>query len=221
MLIYTVIPNTHVKFSSGLTAGIITGISFSILQWIYIEFQVGVSRLNSIYGSFAALPLFIIWLQLTWTIILGGAALAFANQNVDMYEAESDALKISQASRRSVAIMIMRKIAQRFAAGEELPTSTVLAKELHLPIRLVRSVIHDMVSAGLLIEMESKEHKTNIYLPARDINTLTLGFVCQKLDRLGNDKAILNPASEYDKYLDINKLLKENPGASDMQIHKI
>ena len=88
-LLYIIMPNTKVKFGSALIGGIIAGTMFQILQWGYFYFQGMLTSYGAIYGSFAALPLFLIWMQLSWLIVLFGAEVAFANQNVEHYEAES------------------------------------------------------------------------------------------------------------------------------------
>ena len=74
---YTFIPNTKVNSSSCLTAGLVAGIIFVVVQRIYIYFQVGMAHYNAVYGSFAALPLFLVWLQLSWFIVLFGAELSY------------------------------------------------------------------------------------------------------------------------------------------------
>lgn len=81
--LYYFMPNTKVRFRPALYAGIITGILYQLVQWIYLFFQLGVTRYNAVYGTFAALPLFLIWLHLSWTVILIGAKVAFALQNVN------------------------------------------------------------------------------------------------------------------------------------------
>ena len=97
--VYTIMPNTKVKFKSALYAGVVAGITFQLLQWGYVNFQVGVSKYNAIYGSFAALPLFLVWLQLSWTIVMFGGELSFAAQNVGKYEREIGTDDISYSQR--------------------------------------------------------------------------------------------------------------------------
>jgi membrane protein len=98
--LYIIMPNTKVNFKAGLLGGVVAGTIYQIAQWAYISFQVGAARYNAIYGSFAALPLFLMWVQISWWIVLFGAELSFANQNVDTYEYEPDCLKISPAFKR-------------------------------------------------------------------------------------------------------------------------
>ena len=81
-VIYILMPNTKVNLKAGIVSGIIAGTIFQIVQWAYISFQVGTARYNAIYGSFAALPLFLLWVQISWWVVLFGAELSFANQNV-------------------------------------------------------------------------------------------------------------------------------------------
>lgn len=85
---YKFIPNAPVRFYSALKAAVPAAIAFSIVQYMYLETQVFVTRMNAIYGAFAAVPLFMFWLNTGWYIILIGAELSYAFQNVDNYNLE-------------------------------------------------------------------------------------------------------------------------------------
>ena len=85
---YKFIPNAAVDYSNALRAAIFSGIAFTIMQYVYLETQVMVTRLNGIYGAFAAVPLFMIWINVGWFIILIGAELSYAFQHVDNYNIE-------------------------------------------------------------------------------------------------------------------------------------
>ncbi|MGA8179432.1 MAG: YihY/virulence factor BrkB family protein, partial [Desulfobacterales bacterium] len=115
---YMLMPNTKVKFSSGLVAGVVAGTVYQIAQWAYITFQVGVAKYNAIYGSFAALPLFLIWVQLSWMIVLSGAEISFAYQYVDTYEFEPDGRPISPAFKKLLSLQISRLVISRFLKAE-------------------------------------------------------------------------------------------------------
>jgi membrane protein len=88
--LYIFMPNTKVNLVSGIVGGVVAGTIYQATQMVYVTFQVGAAKANAIYGSFAALPLFLIWLQLSWRIVLFGTELVFAHQNVDTYEFEHD-----------------------------------------------------------------------------------------------------------------------------------
>jgi membrane protein len=98
--LYYVMPSTNVKPSGAIKAGIITGTILQILQFVYLKSQGLVSGYNVLYGSFAAIPLFLIWIQLSWLIMLVGAELTFAFQNADKYIYERIASKMSYDYRK-------------------------------------------------------------------------------------------------------------------------
>ena len=83
ILLYVYMPNTEVRFSSAIVPGILAGIAMQVLQIVYIHSQMWVTGYNAIYGSFAALPLFMLWVQISWTICLFGAQLTYTNQNMN------------------------------------------------------------------------------------------------------------------------------------------
>jgi membrane protein len=118
-ILFIIIPNTKVKLVPALVSGIVTGTILQLLQWLYIDLQFGISKLSTIYGSFAAIPLFIIWVQSSWILLLLGAELAFANQNVSRYEYESEALNVSHYQKRALILMIMNMIIRNFSVGEK------------------------------------------------------------------------------------------------------
>ncbi len=85
ILLYVYMPNTKVKWSCAIIPGILAGVAMHILQLFYIYSQIWVTGYNAIYGSFAALPLFMLWLQISWTICLFGAQLTYTNQNLNRF----------------------------------------------------------------------------------------------------------------------------------------
>jgi len=152
--IYIFIPNTKVHLRSGIMAGIIAGTLYVLFQYIYINFQVGVAKYNAIYGSFAALPLFIIWLQLSWVIVLFGAELAFAHQNVDTYEFEPDCENISIRYKRLLSLRIVQLLIKQFLNGEKGWSAAQISHNLEIPIRLVQQIIYELISSGILSEVK-------------------------------------------------------------------
>ena len=95
-LLYLVVPNTKVKFVHVLFAGIICGTAFQLFQYLYINGQINLSQYNTVYGAFAAIPLFFFWLQISWLIVLYGAELSFVSQNLKDKYYEYDKDKISR-----------------------------------------------------------------------------------------------------------------------------
>jgi len=183
--VYIFMPNTKVKFQSALLAGIVAGTIYQIVQFVYIDFQIGVSRFNAIYGSFAAAPLFLVWLQISWIIVLFGAEISFANQNVDTYEFEPDCLEASPSFKKMVSLRIMNLIVKRFAHDEEPLSDSEISQKLEIPIRLVRQTLYDLVKAGLLFESSRGDDKQNGYQPAHDVCDITITYVLDALDHAG------------------------------------
>ena len=83
--LYVYMPNTKVRLSCAIVPGILAGIAMQVLQMFYIHSQLWVTGYNAIYGSFAALPLFMLWVQISWTICLFGAQLTYTNQNLNRF----------------------------------------------------------------------------------------------------------------------------------------
>ncbi len=183
--VYMIFPNTKVKFKSALLAGIVAGTVYQIVQWYYIRFQVGITNYNAIYGSFAAIPLFLIWINLSWQIILFGAEISFADQNVDTYDFEDNSMRLSHAHKRLLAVMIMHRIIKQFEEGKQPLTSLDIAISLGIPTRLTNQLINMLIDCELVSETYDKEHNESGFQPARSISTITLHDTIETIDYLG------------------------------------
>ena len=187
-VIYLLLPNMRVKFLSGLAAGILAGTLYNLVQWVYIGFQVGVAKYNAIYGSFAALPLFLIWLQTSWMIVLFGAEISFAHQNVDTYEQEPDFKKISPDYKQLLSLHVAHRVVAGFKAAAVPFTSHELSEALQIPIRLVKEILDDLVEGGILSRVKREDTPQTAYQPARDIDGLTIKAVLDALGERGTSE---------------------------------
>ena len=185
--IYVLMPNTKVNFSSGFIAGVIAGTIFQVAQWAYIIFQVGVAKYNAIYGSFAAFPLFLIWMQLSWLIVLFGAEISFAYQYTDTYEFEPDLRQISPAFKKLISLQIAHLVISTFSKGAMPLTASKISSVLEIPIRLVQQILDELVESGIFSNTEIKENKELSYQPARDINVITIKSIIEALEQRGVD----------------------------------
>ena len=181
--LYMVMPNKRVSLKGALIGGIIAGTAYQLTQWGYIKFQVGASNYNAIYGSFAALPLFLVWLQLSWIIVLFGAELHYAVQNVHKYEQQKDVSNISHSYRRVLMLTVLHIIIKRF--DEEQPP--ILRQEINdkigIPVKLLQSILVDLVESKIITK--TLIDKKTAFQPARDINKLTIHHVFNLMDREG------------------------------------
>jgi membrane protein len=196
-ILYIIMPNTKVNFKAGLVGGVVAGTLYQIAQLAYISFQVGAAKYNAIYGSFAALPLFLMWLQISWWIVLFGAELSFANQNVDTYEYEPDCLNISLGFKKLLTLQVAHLLIRNFFNGEKPLTYSHISNRLAMPVRLVHNIIFDLVESGLVSEIKTKADKEFAYQPARDINLLTIKYVLEALERKGTDTVPVAKTEEY------------------------
>jgi len=172
--IYIFMPNIKVRFSSALLGGIVGGTIYQIVQWIYITFQIGVSKYGAIYGSFAALPLFLVWLQTSWMIMLFGAEISFASQHVDTYEFEPDALEARPSFRRLLALRIAHLCVKNFQKGVSPLSAEDISHQLEVPIRLVNLLLFELEKGGILSTVRTDNDGEAQFQPARDIGDITL-----------------------------------------------
>ena len=184
--LFMAMPNTRVNFKAALIAGIISGTMFQLLQWGYVNFQVGVVRYNAIYGSFAALPLFLVWLQLSWMIVLLGAELSYAYQNVRRFIYSSEIQDISPGYKEKVSLLVMHLIIKRFIADKGGVSREEVCEELKLPVTLVNQVLGDLYRSGLAVRVEVSGDEAFKYQPGKDVNRMSIAFVLKTLKEAGS-----------------------------------
>ncbi len=206
-LVYIIMPNTKVFFRSALLGGIIAGSVFQVVQWGYINFQHLLSSYGAIYGSFAALPLFIIWLQLSWQILLFGALVAYADQNVEKFEFESESLRVSHDYRRVLSLLIVHRVVNRFVEGEKALSSGEIARQLSMPVRIVRDILFDLTECGIFTELAADNENERGYQPAIDTKKITMGFVIERLEKHGLNTLPVAPLKELKRITELNDRL--------------
>ena len=191
--LYIFMPNTHVKPINAVFPGILAGFAMQGLQIVYIHSQIFLSSYNAIYGSFAALPLFMLWLQISWTICLFGAELSYTNQNLDYYDYDANTGEISHRYQILLNALLLSRICKRFANGQKPLTAFELSKQTTIPIRIVNDLLYQQMQAGLVIEITADEKgETSCYMPAEDIKNITLGAMIDRMESYGQWKIDLD-----------------------------
>ncbi len=183
--IYIFMPNTKVNFKSGLFAGIIAGTINQTVQWLYVTFQVGVAQYNAIYGSFAALPLFLVWVQLSWLIVLAGAELSYAHQHSDMLEFDPDIEHVSASFRKLLILRVVSLLAKNFSQGLKPLTMSDISHLTDIPKKLTKQILNDLTKCGIVIETSNKQEHDVGYQPALDTDHLTINYVLDIMERCG------------------------------------
>ena len=187
-LLYKFMPNTKVKFFNAFIAALVAGTALQIFQLVYISGQLWITKYNAIYGSFAALPLLLLWLQLSWNIVLMGVELSFSLQNIRKFYFEKETKNISRRYNDFYTILITSLIAKRFAT-EKLPLTVDEISEKHsIPIRLTNQII-DLLQELQMISPTPWEEDEEImaYQPAFDINLMSVKLLMSKIDSYGSE----------------------------------
>jgi membrane protein len=211
-LLYLILPNTKVQFKSAFIAGFIAMVLFQILEWAYIKFQVGANSMNAIYGGFAALPLFLIWLQYSWYILLFGAELSFANQNVDHYELQNDINKLSARYRKAISLLVANVICKGFFQKKPAYTAKQIADQLDLPLRLVRNVINEFIETGVIVELKGDKEHESTYQPGLTESQLTVRNILNIVDEKGLNNL---PIEDSEELRSVNKIMAQLQSAWD------
>lgn len=198
--IYVAIPNTKVKIKYALVAGIIAGSSFNILEWFYFNFQIGAVQYNAVYGSFAALPLFLVWVQSSWIIVLFGCEIAFAGQHVKRYEYEKEINNISVAHKKKITLVIIFHLNRHFNNGESAITANSFCEQLKLPIRLVQGILNDLIKTGIASEIIDETTENTKYALARTLNHLKISEIIALLETNGNNEINTSKKKEWDQF---------------------
>jgi membrane protein len=186
--LYIFMPNTKVKFKYAILPGILAGSAFQAFQYLYIGSQIWVSRYNAIYGSFAAIPMFLLWTQISWSICLFGTQLCYVAQNLRNFSFSKETENISRRYHDFLCILIMSLICKRFQTDEPPYTAESLSDEHKIPIRLTTTILYELQDLHLIYEtpMENEDEEMG-YLPAVDINRLNVGMLLNRLDEAGSE----------------------------------
>lgn len=185
---YMLVPNTHVKFKNAFIAGMLAGTAYVILQWLFVSGQIYVTRYNAIYGSFAFLPLLLLWLQLVWLITLAGGVLCYASQSIFEFSFSNEIAKMSLDYRRKILVGVMLVTVKRREQGRRPIDERLIAVRYGLPISMVTKAVNDLVDAGLLnrvLTVDSNGRQVIGVTPAYDTDVITLGMVLQRLRTSG------------------------------------
>ncbi len=204
--LFMVLPNTKVNFRSAAVAGIFSTVMFELLQWAYIKFQIGANSLNVIYGGFAALPLFLIWLQYSWYVVLFGAELTFANQNVDHYELDHEIKNLSVRYKKVISLMIANLVVRNFYDGKKQLNAYEIATKLDLPIRLARNIINDFVETGVFVEIKNDALKEVTYQPGITESKFNVKFLFDAVEKKGINSL---PIEDTQELIHIKRIMEE------------
>jgi len=213
--IYLFMPNCKVKIKYALVAGIIAGTVFILMEFIYIRFQIGVVRYNAIYGSFAAIPLFLLFIQIGWVIVLTGAEISFALQHIEEFEYDYTISNLSNKTKKILFLRITALIVKDFCKGSPAQTSVDISQRLKLPMKLTGELLYELVQAKVLAEVKNPDDLRSTYLPTCGTEKITLYHVIKSLNISEKKNLQIVRTKEIDtldnSISEFNRLIENSP----------
>jgi membrane protein len=182
--LYYYVPNTRVRFRYAMLAAIIAGTTWCLLSLGYVKFQFGLANYGLLYSTFAQVPMFIMWLYLSWLVLLLGAEVTFAYQNEKIFAMERLAQNAPYAYKEATAIWTMYEMCRRFDAGLSGLRADKAAEEWHVPLRLLNEILQHFEESGLVIRSAAKPPT---FQPGRSVDKITVGDVIACLRESGAD----------------------------------
>jgi len=181
-LVYVLVPNTRVRPASALLGAVVAGLLWESVGWAFTSFVAGSANYTAIYSAFATMILFMIWLFLSWLILLIGASFAFYHQHPEYLVAGLAQLRLSPRQRERCALGLLLRLGTRFARGAPAPTAAALAAELRLPEPLVEELLGTLADGGFVTATASEPPG---FVPARDPDGIGLLAVLECVRRAG------------------------------------
>ena len=190
--VYIFVPNTRVRFRSALTGGLVAGVLWETSGWAFASFVVKSAKYTAIYSGFAILIMFMIWVYLSWLIVLVGASVAYYHQHPESVTAYRRELRLSNRMQEKLALLVMFLVGNNYY--DNLPALTLeeFAQSLNVPMEALEPVMEALEGYGLLTQT-ANEPPT--YLPARPLDTAGLKDVLDAV-RGANEMVDLKPQSE-------------------------
>lgn len=213
ILMYKFIPMTRVHWRNTLFPGLLAGTLFTLLQQFYIQSQLFLSSYNAVYGSFALLPLLMMWLYLTWTIGLGGVLLSHVLQCAE-YLDQREVDTLSHNTRDLVALTLLQKIVRRFLAGKESLTTFELAEQALLSPLLVRQELQRLERVGVLCHIE--EEHDSVYKLDTDIYRVRVSEVLTWLDEEGRQLELTTASQDMTGLAKLREAFRLEPSVDKL-----
>jgi membrane protein len=185
--VYLFIPNTRVHWGPALVGGAVGGIAWQTAGWLFAVFVASSAKYAAIYSSFAILVLFMIWLYLSWLILLFGASVAFYTQHPEYLYLGTGEPRLSNRMRERLALAAMSLVAGRFLIGERQPTLPEFTRMLGVPMHVLQTVLDALERRGLLAQSTDDPP---LYLPARDPALITISQVLDTVRAAGEERFV-------------------------------
>ena len=209
VVLYVFMPNAKVQLSKTIGPSVLASLSMLALQGLYIHGQVFLTSYNAIYGSFAALPLFMLWMLMSWYICLFCAELCYTNQNLDYYECMIEMKDVCYNDFLAMSATVLCYICQRFSHDAKPYTALELETETGIPIRVTLAILDRLKDIGLVAENHLPTSDEVTYTPTHDTNDMTVGELVARMESVPSLKpALTSQLPEHVWEKDIYKRVK-------------
>ncbi len=189
-LFYVFMPNTRVHPGAALIGALISGTAWEGMKTLYFLYNTHVVTNYKFYGSLGTIPVFLLWIYLSWIIVLFGAEVAFAAQHVNTYRREVGQVRLSAADRDRLALVVAIEVVKPFVGGAKPPTGEDVAMRLNSPVRVVNEVLYELAAQGILRTVTLPDQKDAGYLPAKDPTITTAKDVVAAIRTYGDPGAL-------------------------------
>lgn len=185
--VYLAMPNARTRISSALIGAFVAAVAWQATLVLHLKFQIGVARYDAIYAGFAALPIFLIWVQISWTVVLFGAEVCCAHQREpSLHEAATSGFSPIR-DRRAIALAAVAAAGERFLSGDHSPDIEELAHALRLPVQSLQSVVDALVEGGVLVRV--RRDGAEGLAPARDLDSIRVTDVLAPLESGAHERS--------------------------------
>lgn len=216
---YSFVPNTRVRLRAAVAGGVVAGSMWQAAQWLYIHWQIGFTKYNAIYGSFAQLPLFLVWLYISWIIVLLGAEVSYAAQHLHAFVRRGLSESLSPLSRQKVAVAALRRIAARFAAGLAPETVAEAALALSLSEDAVLEALGALAEAGMVTPVGGEDEPG--YVLAVAAENIRLADVVLAVQNCGDDAnrglVLGQDAGVEELFTELTRALRLSPANTSLE----
>ena len=198
--IFIAIPSTKVKFSSAIIPGVLMGFLYQVVQALSMYLVVLFTRMSIVYGAFSAIPLVLIWLNITCWLLLIGSALAFAIQNNDWFAYERDIETMSRRYKDYVMLYLLSVIVRRFEHGDTPQTAQEMALHHQLPIRLVSQLLTRLEDSNIVRRVYVEQEEDETFVPAMDTRLITVEMVIGRISAQGTEEFLQHTPQEMQEF---------------------
>lgn len=187
--IYVLVPNEKVKLKSAFTGAVVAALLWKLTGWVFSSFVAGSVKYSAIYSGFAVIVIFMIWLYLSWLILLVGASIAFYHQHPERTSSRQQVLRLSSRLREKIGLLVMLRVGQSFHQDDKKLTKQQLSKNLDIAAEALALVIRPLEEHGLLTESCDKKR---VYLPGKSLEHIKIREIWDAV-RSAQESTHLNP----------------------------